>query len=423
MSGNSKLNLRQTLAQLRIYPIAVLLGSSVGLIVCGFIWLVTHLKDLIWHQESWEYSNGVILGICVIGGLLVGLINQSTKSREATAHDLVEVLSEVDQIETKKLAGAGTIFRRAALGVSSLGFGGPLGPEAPIIEIVTNFSARISAFIRLTKSQAARISVAGALGGVFGGPIALATDEFVSARESSKVQRLVNLGPEILAGVSAFLVFRKLMPNDGLHVFHSSSQHSSDLNVANIWILLLVIVVVSAATLMVQQLIHRLRQIFATQLRGGPVVAGVLSGLILGLVVIQNPIVLFSGHHEIQQLLDGNYSSTDFLVAGLLKILVLAVCLAGGWFGGEIFPLAFIGSSIALALSALVSSNQPLTFAAVGFVTAVTVGIRKPLVSFILAILLFPEFTWLPMLLATGIAVAFIRRTSEAVVHADKSAN
>ena len=89
---------------------------------------------------------------------------------------------------------------------------------------------------------------------------------------------------------------------------------------------------------------------------------------------------------------------------------MLVVCLAGGWYGGQIFPLAFIGASSALVIAELVGSSATLSLVAAGFVAASAVGIRRPLLALILGFVLFPQTTYLAMLLAAAISISMLNK-------------
>lgn len=396
---------RDRIFGLRIYPIAILLGVTVGLLASAFIFLVVRLKHLLWHQEHWTYSGLTIFAICLFGGSLVGVMNYSREKRKSRAHDLDEAFAEAENIDHAILPSGIAVIRRAALGVTSLGFGGPLGPEAPLIEISTQMSARLASILQIAKTDAVQISVAGSLGALFGAPLALAGQDLSNTDDtSSRLQKLRLLGPEILAGVVAFTVFSKLLPGDGFHPYHGT-ETTQDFGpgVTALW-LIIAAFLASAVALVARQGLPHLRSIVTRFIPGGHVGAGLISGAVLGGIAIKNPMVLFSGHHEIQQLLDENNDVAFLIKIALLKLLVLMLCLAAGWFGGQIFPMAFIGVAVALSVGQIVSSPATLALAAVGFAAAVTVGVRKPLLSIIFGLLFFPAGTWVPMVLAVAIA-------------------
>jgi len=391
---------------LKIYPIAIALGAAVGLVSIAFLFLVIVLKKLVWGPDHYRASALVVLGLCALGGLLVGLLNQAAERERGAAHDLNEALSDMHDVEVLQPPSAQIIFGRAALGVVSLGFGGPLGPEAPLVALVSQLSSRLSGAMRMARNRAVELSVAGSLGVLFGVPLVLSgIEEDSTSQGKNTLQKLSALGPEILAAVSSLAVITRFLPEVGMSFFHAEGSTDMGFGFGLIWIVVIALLA-SAVGRMLATSMPLVRQFFVEKLPGGPVPIGVVSGLILGAASLYSPLVLFSGHHEVQELLDHNVGGFKLVSLALLKLAVIVVCLAGGWYGGQIFPLGFIGATLGLALSDLTHSSSPLAFAAAGFIAASAAGLRKPLFALFLGVLLFPKETWIPMLLATAVVAA-----------------
>jgi H+/Cl- antiporter ClcA len=402
----------------KVYLIAAVLGAGVGLISIGFLFAIKTAKELIWTSELERISPLVVLSICVVGGLLVGVLNQLAEKSRSEVHDLTEAIADMEEVETKQAPPARLIFGRAGLGVVSLGFGGPLGPEAPLIALVAQLSSRLSHILRVTQARLVELSVAGSLGVLFGVPLVLAGIESEEkARNRNIGQRIVARGPEILAAISSLFVITKLLPEIGIHQFTSANSSEVGFGTDLIWVALIALAS-SSLGLAIVIATPRARSLVVSKIPGGAIPAGLLSGLILGGSAVVTPLILFSGHHEIQQILDSPIGIGNLLVVVALKALVLIACLAGGWYGGQIFPLAFIGAGTALVVTDLVNSSATLGLMAAGFVAASAVGIRRPALALLLGFVLFPSTTYIPMLLATVIAVAVIgKRSAELPSH------
>lgn len=396
----------------KVYLIAAVLGAGVGLISIGFLFAVKTAKEVIWTSEFDRVNSSVVIGICVVGGLLVGLLNQLAEKSRSEVHDLTEAIADMEEVETKQAPPARLIFGRAGLGVVSLGFGGPLGPEAPLIALVAQLSSRLSHILRITQARVVELSVAGSLGVLFGVPLVLAGIESEEKAKNRNIgQRIVARGPEILAAISSLFVITKLLPEIGIHQFTSSNSTEVEFGIDLIWVALISVLAASLGIAIVRAT-PNVRQLVVSKIPGGAIPAGLLSGLILGASAVVTQLVLFSGHHEIQEILDSPIGIGNLLVVVALKTLVLIACLAGGWYGGQIFPLAFIGAGTALIVADLVNSSATLGLVAAGFVAASAVGIRRPALALLLGFVLFPSSTWIPMLLATVIAVAVIGKRS-----------
>ena len=402
----------------KVYLIAAVLGAGVGLISIGFLFAVKTAKELIWTSELERINPVVVLSICVVGGLIVGVLNQLVEKSRSEVHDLTEAIADMEEVETKQAPPARLIFGRAGLGVVSLGFGGPLGPEAPLIALVAQLSSRLSHILKVTQARVVELSVAGSLGVLFGVPLVLAGIESEEKAKNRNIgQRIVARGPEILAAISSLFVITKLLPEIGIHQFTSVNSAEVGFGIDLIWVALIALLAASLGLAIVRAT-PKARELVVSKIPGGAIPAGLLSGLILGASAVVTPLVLFSGHHEIQEILDSTIGIGNLLVVVALKTLVLIACLAGGWYGGQIFPLAFIGAGTALVVAELVNSSATLGLVAAGFVAASAVGIRRPALALLLGFVLFPATTWIPMLFATVIAVAVIgKRSAELPSH------
>ena len=397
---------------LKIYPIAVVLGAAVGLVSIGFLVLVLLLEQLVWRPKFYELSPALVVVSCTVGGLLVGLLNQAAERERTAAHDLAEAISDMQEMELKQPPRAQVIFGRASLGIISLGFGGPLGPEAPIIALVSQLSSRLSGAMRMARDRAVELSVAGSLGVLFGVPLVLTGIADDSKNQpKSAIEKLQARGPEILAAIASFAVITRLLPGAGISAYHVKTSENVGFGLGLVWVLVIAFLA-SALGRMLATSLPTVRQFFVEKFPGGPIPIGIASGLILGTTSLVSPLLLFSGHHEIQDMLDRNFGGFQLLLLAFLKLFVVVVCLAGGWYGGQIFPLAFIGSALGLAINEFTQSSAPLTFAAAGFVAASAVGLKRPVIALLLGIMLFPKETWIPMLLATAIAMATTENTA-----------
>lgn len=402
----------------KVYLIAAVLGAGVGLVSIGFLFAVKTAKELIWTSELERINPAVVLSICVVGGVLVGVLNQLAEKSRSEVHDLAEAIADMEEVETKQAPPARLIFGRASLGVVSLGFGGPLGPEAPLIALVAQLSSRLSHILRVTQARVVELSVAGSLGVLFGVPLVLAGIESEDKAKNRNIgQRIVARGPEILAAISSLIVITKLLPEIGIHQFTSANSAQVGFGIDLIWVAAIALLAASLGLAIVQAT-PKARALVVSKIPGGAIPAGLLSGLVLGASAVVTPLVLFSGHHEIQEILNSPIGVSNLLVVVGLKTLVLIACLAGGWYGGQIFPLAFIGAGAALVVAELVNSSATLGLVAAGFVAASAVGIKRPAFALLIGFILFPSTTWIPMLLATVIAVAVIgKRSAELPSH------
>ena len=123
---------------------------------------------------------------------------------------------------------------------------------------------------------------------------------------------------------------------------------------------------------------------------GNPLVQTLAGTALVALLAAVVPLVRFSGHHELVHALEHGVVAGAAALLGLavLKALAMALCLASGWRGGEIFPLLFAGAAAGLAtVHAL--PGLPVTVALVaGMTAAATVGMGKPVAVLLIMLLL-----------------------------------
>jgi hypothetical protein len=141
----------------RLHTLAATLGLGVGMVAVAFLGAVHLVTRALWSDSApaqWlpgpDWA-GILL-VCGSGGVLVGLLN-----RGGAVHDLQSTLEEADHDPPTGARGSVDLGRVAVLGVVSLGFGGALGPEAPLIAIVAGLVMRVRSVLRLAREEAAEI--------------------------------------------------------------------------------------------------------------------------------------------------------------------------------------------------------------------------------------------------------------------------
>ena len=282
----------------KVYLIAAALGAGVGLVSIAFLFAVLSLKNLIWTSDHARTSAIVVFGICTLGGFIVGVFNHTAEKSRNQAHDLTEAIADMEDVETHQAPPARLIFGRATLGIASLGFGGPVGPEAPLIALVAQLSSRLSHILRITQARVVELSVAGSLGVLFGVPLVLAGIESEEKQEGKNLgQRLVARGPEIIAAISSLIVITKLLPEIGIHQFTSASSTNLEIGIDLLWVALIAILASALGRFVIASM-PKLRTIVVEKLPGGDIPAGLVSGAILGLSALVTPLILFSGHQN-----------------------------------------------------------------------------------------------------------------------------
>jgi H+/Cl- antiporter ClcA len=397
----------------RTYLLAALLGIPVGAVAGVYLLLVRWLRELVWDGHEPRLATLLPLGVALLltttlGGLLVGLLR--ARHDRDSPHDLDDVLLEVDAVvQDDEESGAAPaprsvrwILRATLIGIVSLTAGASLGPEAPLLALAVGFGQRVGRLLRMSQSDAVVISSVGALSGLFGGPLGVAVLMTEERGGTHRTPRL--LFPGILAGLTGLETMLLVLPGDGLH--YTLPEHSASPLAAFGWGLAgAVLAALAAAALLVALAPAR-----GLAERVPTVPRATAGGLVLGLCALLQPLVLFSGEHEGQDLIDGigTWTVGALLVLVLLKLVVTATSMATGFFGGQIFPGAFVGMAAALLVVAVVPSAPGAVLVAAGAGAGTTVLLRRPLASALVMLLFFPLSATVPLVLGAGVGAVVV---------------
>ncbi|MCJ8191398.1 chloride channel protein [Sphingomicrobium aestuariivivum] len=389
-------------ALVRPYAVAALLGGAVGLVSAAFLGAVHVLQRLVWDVVPatlpwWQgHRAAATLLTCTLGGLLVGLVNRGAGGgvhAQEGPHDLEESLVQSEDPRT----GGAALARLATLGVVSLGFGAALGPEAPLIALVAGMAANLRGVLHLARDEAVQLSLAAALGGLFGAPLGAVAMPVEKASPPVLRERVARIAPSLLAAIAGLWVLLLILPEGSLHPLtfaHTLALPQTGRPGLEVlaWIGAAAVGGLAgwALLLAIPALQHRVaRAIPALPLRG---MAG---GLVLGIMGAITPLALFSGHEGIQHVYNEVATIGAWALVGLalVKAVALVACLATGWFGGQIFPAAMVGTTLGLAVAALFGGDAVAGAAAAGLVAASAVLMQRPVAALLVFLFFLPGGT------------------------------
>jgi H+/Cl- antiporter ClcA len=389
--------------------LAVVLGGAVGVAAGVYLDAVRLTQDLVWDgtdprlpgDGAWQ----VVL-VCAVGGLLVGLLRLRHDRDSPT--DLEDALNDLDdavgQGEHRPPVKVSYLLRSVVLGVVSLAFGASLGPEAPLIVIATGLGDRVARILRTSRSDAALISSAGALSGLFGGPLAAIALPLERGRDSAQKVRMI--GASLVAGLAGLATMLLVVPESQERRYELPGLESDTAREAlgSIgWAALGAVpaAVAGLALLLLTGPVQRL----ATRLAPSTVLRAGLGGVVLGLCGVVDPLGLFSGEHQGQDLIDsaGEQAATALLVLVAVKLVATLACLGTGWFGGQIFPAVFAGMAAAMVLAEAWSAVPLGAVVAAGGAASASAVLRRPLAVVLILLFFFPLGAVLPLAVGAGV--------------------
>lgn len=379
---------------MRQWLIAVGYGFVAGVAATVVLKLMTFVTHLLWQGDE---SGWRIFVIIMAGGVLIALIRRFTKDYELELGQQVSDARDLLNVRHR------LVLLVAATAVVSVGFGGALGPEAGILAVVTEISAIMSALLAQSAQERRLIGeagVAGALSGLYGSPPGGA----IVGDEGSRTPFSLLLGAGV-AGLLGFLLSASVLLESGAFRVqlpaYSAAGDGTDLLRAIPPALL------GAVTGLAFVFVLPALRALASKL-GNATVQTLVGTFLFAALASVLPILRFSGHHEIETLLEFGKTSGMATLMGLafLKVLALTICLVSGWRGGAIFPLIFAGAAAGGAALWLMPGTSVTLALIAGISSAVTIGFGKPAAAALIIIFMVAPFAGGP--LCVGALIGYV---------------
>lgn len=348
---------------------AMVLGLIAGAIAAFTYWAMILLQGAIWG--ALPDSRWVILPVMVAGGMAIGLTRLM-----AAGPDLEDQIAQARNPQA--------IYRREAVWVAlgaicAVAFGGAVGPEAGILAVTAQLSSIVS--IRLARTAATRrtlaqASISGALAGFYGSPAG--GPVHAEPRDTVPKPVLIAAG---LAGFAGFVVVAETLMQGAIAMMRLP-RFTVDSTVWDTLIACLAGAAGAAVGLVFLALRGRISALLSQSVTSRfwqPVFGGASAGLLCTFA----PILLFSGHNEIGEMLrlGAEHGPGLLVVLGIGKALACALCVASHWQGGVVFPMCFAGGAAGAAVLFLLPGLDPVLGIAAGMSAAAAVGMARPLVA------------------------------------------
>lgn len=245
--------------------------------------------------------------------------------------------------------------------------GAAVGPEGPLVFLSGGVGSFIVDRLKIEKDDVPLLvysAIAGAFGGFFGSPVvgALGAYEYMFIKDLNFYRHVI---PGLVAAAVGYSVYFALLHTQFLGIFafpNYASPHIYDLGSA-----VLVGVIAGVIGILFKVIFGVMHLVFAP-LKSRPAIRAIVGGVLIGLIGSFLPLTLYSGQDQLLQIIHNPaaYSVGLLLLMVLVKALLTSTSFATGFDGGPIFPLLFIGGTLGLAIS------QVLTFIPQG--VAVTAG-------------------------------------------------
>lgn len=383
-----------------------LYGMLAGMAAAGVLWLMNGVSHALWSRVQSPWGIFVVI---MIGGALIAVLRHFH-----AGEDLAAQLQGAPPARQALARTQRNALLLAAMAIIAVGFGGAVGPEAGILAVMAELSVLMSLLLARSEEEArlvAEVGAAGALGGLYGSP--------PGGAMVAQMQTHLLRWELLLAGLCGLFGFAltasHIMPGQPLHIAlpaHVPAADGSDLLAAVLPALLGAAMGVAFVHLFIriQAGLQRLRSVSVQTLVGSAFFAALAAW---------QPILRFSGHHEMGAMLAWGQSSgmALLLALALLKVLALALCLNAGWRGGSAFSLLFAGAAAGGAVLYLMPSVPPTVALVAGMTAALVTGMGKPRAALGIALLMLAPHGVGPLCVGAAIGWAASRLVPQARLH------
>ena len=374
----------------RTFLLWALLGLIGGLIA-GVYWIIL---EFLTHQiaifEGWQ-----VIPVMSICGLLAGLIIHFIG-------DPGEIHLIVDNIKFNK--GKLDPKNNPSMIMSSLlcvASGGSLGPEAPLVQITGSTGTWLGKLFRLKGEELRSLSIAGMASGftaLFGAPLggSLFSLEILHHKHSLEYYKAII--PALVASCFSFVVFA-LIVHLGLGAVWAVPTYEYSGIFDFIDAILFGIVATATGWLFIY-CVKFFKSLF--EKRPVPIyIKTLIGGIVLGLISYYLPITRYFGHHEINELLTGDFNLKFLALILFFKIIAIAITVTSGWRGGFIIPLFFVGATLGLIIHQIFPDTN-LTLAIISSMAAINVCVTRTPMSTTILLATLTGFTYfIPILFAS----------------------
>lgn len=433
MAGDRGTSESRTLGPALLWVLSILVGIVAGLGAVAFRALIALFHNLLFlgkfsgaydanaHTPASPWGPLVIL-VPVVGALgVVFLVKHFAP--EAKGHGVPEVVDAV--YNHKAIIRPVVSVVKALASALSIGSGGSVGREGPIIQIGASFGSTISQLLRLPPWQRITMIAAGAGGGIaatFNTPVGgvLFALEIVMHEVSART-----LVPVVTATATATYVGQLFF---GPHPsFYIPAVETTFFQLTNPLVLVAYLPLGAIAGLVSALFIHSLyafEGFFEKRVKGGYYVQHLVGMLIVGLMMYVLMVrfghyyVQGVGYATIQDVLTGTQFSIYFLLLlFVLKLLATSLTLGSGASGGVFSPALFLGATAGAVYGIILHQLFPSldistpAFAVAGMAGVVGGSTGAAMAAIVMIFEMTLDFTViLPMTLTVALSYAVRRR-------------
>lgn len=381
----------------------VILGAIVGAIIWAFVRIMNLGIEFIWDfAPSMLNFPLYTLCVCLFGGLVIGLWK---KKFGDYPEELNTVLSKVKKTGRYQY---NNVFSTIGSALFPLLIGASVGPEAGLTGVIAGRCTWVGDKLKLYLKEVeelTQIGLSATLGTIFHSPMFGFVEPIESDKEVilPRTSKIVLYFAAILSSLGMFILLGNLFGGrTGMVELEASKIDFLQ------YLYAIPLTIIGIAAGYIYFIFKKLTFSLENKFKKYTVLRATTGGLLLGISGTFLPLTMFSGEHQISEVMNNaeTIGALMLIVIAVAKLLLTNICIDSGLKGGHFFPVIFCGICIGCAMSLIFGID--MVFCA-GVVTTALVGhtLKKPLATVLLLMIVFPV-KLIPIMLFAAIAAKFI---------------
>ncbi len=403
--------------------LSVIVGTAGGLSAVFFRWLIGFFQNFFWglgDKVLAPLGSYHIIILPALGGILVGMLTTYV-AREAKGSGIPEVMKAValkDGIIEKRVP-----LVKALASAISIGSGGSVGREGPIVQISSGIGSSFGQVFRLPSNITKTLVGCGAAAGIaatFNAPISgvLFALEIILGEFKAITFSLL-----VISSVTASVIAQSLLGNYPAFKVPPYSLVS----IMEFFNYLGLGVLASLAGLVFIKMLFFTEDLF-NRIKKIPVwLKPMVGGLIIGLIGLNIPEIFGVGYETIGAALDGNIALEALVLLLVIKMFATSVTIGSGGSGGVFAPSLFMGAVLGGSLGNILNyfypslTATPGAYALVGMGALVAATTQAPITAIIIIFELTRDYhIILPLMISCVIASLLASRLSNGSIYTIK---
>lgn len=411
--------------QVVLFITALLVGITTGVGAVAFRYLIDGVQ---WIGYDWipditsSWGSLYVVLVPAVGGLLVGLLVYFF-AREAKGHGVPEVMEAV-ALKGGRIRPIVAVVKSVASSIS-IGSGGSVGREGPIVQIGSALGSSIGQALRLSDDRIRNLVACGAAGGIaatFNAPIAGVIFSLEVILHSFNVRYFSTV---VISAVSASVIGQAVFGD--VPAFPLPMQYNIESNWEfGLYPILGVLAAITGAVF-----VHTLywsEDLFASFKRVPEWVQPAIGGALLGGLALAYPIVTGLAWTRIPHVFNVGYEVIEgallnqlllgtVVILLFLKLIATCLTLGSGGSGGVFAPSLFMGAMLGTAFGLVANMIFPETtappgaYALVGMAAVFAASAQAPITAVLILFELTGDYRIiLPLMLTVVVATLLAHR-------------